>query len=164
MKSFIIAAATLSACLSSQASLAAEYATITLERPLNVSADAAWKQIMPFCVSATRRGLACDLVNGNGTDIGSVRSLNHGQTTEIMVGRSKYSVTYTFPAPNPTAFHGTYELVPEGPKKSKLVRTIFWDQSSLDTAEAKAADKAARTKNLTDIIDGMVKMVESKAP
>lgn len=158
----ISAAAVLGAVLFSQTSLAAEYTSITLERPLNVSADEAWKQIMPFCLSLTRRGFVCDVVNGNGTDVGSVRSVNHGQITELIVGRTKYSVTYTFPAPNPTAYHATFEVVPEGPQKSKLVRTMFWDQAPLATPEAKAADKAARTKNLTDTIDQMAKMAEGK--
>ena len=164
MKPLVIAAVTLSASLAGTAARAAEYTLIVQERALTVSADEAWKNLWPFCASVTKRGLDCDIISGDGDEIGSVRLIDHGVATEILVAKSKYSFAFAYPAPNPTAYHGMIEVVPEGPQKSKLVRRMLYDAAPLGTAEAKAADKAARTKSLTGITDQTARVAEGKKP
>lgn len=159
MKKYLIVAAV---SLLSTHAIAADYAVIVIERPVNASADETWKKIGPFCALRDWFKTQCDITKGNETDVGSVRSVAGGRVSEVLVAKTKYSYTYTFPAPNPTAYHGTVEVVPEGAKKAKIVYTLFVDQESLATPEAKAADKEQRRKRFTEGVETMVKMAEGK--
>jgi len=160
----IVAAATLSASIFGTAAFAAEYTSIIIERPVNASADDTWKKIGPFCSLTEWLGPPCEITKGNGGDIGSIRSIFAGRVTEILVAKTRYSYTYTFPAPNPTAYHGTLGVVPDGAQKSKIVYTLFYDEEPNGTAEAKAADRDRRTKTFTGGVEKMVQIVEGKKP
>lgn len=159
MKSFLIAAV---ATLVSTHAIAADYAIIVIERPVNASAADTWKKIGPFCALRDWFSTQCDITKGNETDVGSIRSVAGGRVSEVLVAKTQYSYTYTFPAPNPTAYHGTVEVVPEGAKKAKIIYTLFFDQETIATAEAKAADKEQRRKRFTEGVEKMVKMAEGK--
>ncbi len=141
---------------------AADYTSIVIERPVNASVDDTWKKISPYCSLSEWLGPACEITKGNGTDVGSVRSIAGGRVTEVLVSTTKYSYTYTFIAPNPTSYHGHLEAIADGANKSKIVYTLFYDQEPTGTAEAKAADKAQRTKTFTGGVEKMVKMAEGK--
>lgn len=155
MKYYLLAAA---ASLFGPSAMAADFTNIVIERPVNASADNTWKKVGPYCSLTEWLGAPCEITNGNGVDLGSIRSIAGGRVTEIIVARTKYSYTYTFPPPNPDAYHGTLEVVPEGPKKSKIVYTLFYKQPEADAKE----DKERRTKTFTAGVEKMVKMAEGK--
>lgn len=163
MKNYLIAAVA-AASLFGTTAIAADYTSIVIERPVNASADDTWKKIGPYCSLAEWLDAPCEITKGNGWDVGSIRSIAGGRVTEILVSKTRYSYTYTFAPPNPTAYHGHLEVLPEGAKKSKIVYTLFYDQEPSGTAEARAADKAQRTKRFTAGVEKMVKMAEGQKP
>ena len=162
MKTFLITATVLSASLFSVNAMAAEYATVVIERPVNASADATWKKVGPFCNLRDWFSTPCDIISGNDWDVGSVRSVAGGRVTEVLVAKTQYSYTYTYPSPNPTSYHGTVEIRPEGPKKSRIIYTMVFDQEPLGTAEAKAANAEQRRTRFTAAVEKMVKIAEGK--
>lgn len=140
-------------------SRASEYISVTLEKPIDRSADAAWAKIGSFCAVKDIFKFTCEYVTGNG-DIGTVRKVADGRALEVMVGKTEHSYTFAFPQPNPIMFHGTIGVVPVTTDKSKAVFTLFWDQESLATPEAKASDKASRTALITRALNEMKILAE----
>ena len=158
MKTALMAAGPLLAWASMGVS--ADYTSITLEKPVDRSADAVWAKVGPFCALKDWLKTTCVLVSGNG-DIGTVRVVA-GQYREVLVGQTGHSYTYAFSEPNPTMYHGTLSVVPTGRQKSKLVYIVFWDQESLSTPEAKAKEKTSNTQTFTTALDNMKEMAEGK--
>lgn len=141
-------------------SVAADYTSITLEKPVERSADAVWAKVGPFCALKDWLKTTCEEVSGSG-DIGTVRVVA-GQYREVLVGKTDHSYTYAFSEPNPTMYHGTLSVVPTGRQKSKLVYIVFWDQENLPTPEAKAKEKASNTQTFTRALENMKEMAEAK--
>ncbi len=141
-------------------SMAADYTSITLEKPVERSADAVWAKVGPFCAIKDWLKTTCEYAAGSG-EMGSVRVVA-GKYREVLVGRTQHSYTYAFSEPNPTMYHGTLSVVPTGRQKSKLVYIVFWDQESLRNAEAKAKEKAGNTETFSRALDTMKEMAEAK--
>ncbi len=158
MKSAWIAAGSLMTWAS--LSVAADYTSITLEKPVERSADAVWAKVGPFCAIKEWLKTTCEYTSGSG-DIGSVRVVA-GQYTEVLVGKTEHSYTYAFTEPNPTMYHGTLSVVPAGAHRSKLVYLVFWDQDKFATPEAKAKEKAGNTDTFSQALDTMKRMAEAK--
>ncbi len=138
---------------------AADYVSVTLEKPIARSADAAWAKIGPFCAVKDIFKFTCEIVSGDG-GVGSVRKVADGRAVEVMVGKTEHSYTFAFPEPNPIAFHGTIAVEPIAPQHSKAVFTLFWDQEGLATSEAKARDKTSRIELITRALNNMKDLAE----
>lgn len=146
MRSSVAAVALLSASLSGASTQAAEktadYTTVIMEWPLNVSADEAWKRYWPFCEvhhQMERAGMAgheCSIEKGNGTDIGSDRRIGSGTLHEILTAKSKYSYTYIQSGANSRYHHSDFDVVPQGPHKSKFVRRWYWERKGVPDVDA----------------------------
>ncbi len=137
---------------------AAEYATIVLDARVDRPADAVWKKVGGYCDIGAWLKMSCVYTSGTG-DLGTVRRLAD-RIDEVMVARTPHSYTYT--QPNTTIlYHGTLAVEPDGPNRSKLVYSLFWDQSG-KSDEAKAADRAERTKRFTAALESMKKLAEGK--
>ena len=162
MKMRFCVPAVLGAGLFAGAANAADYAVIHIERPVKAPLEATWKRVSPYCSLSEWLGVACEVIAGNGKDVGSIRSIDHGRVTEVLVGKTDHSYTYEFPAPNPTFYHGTLAAVSTGPNTSKIVYTLLYDQEPLATPEAKAQNREQRTKRFTDGVEKMVALVEAK--
>ena len=171
MKNYIVAAAILSVSLLGAAAKAAdktaEYVTVVMEWPLKVSADEAWKRFWPFCEvhnqmdRAGMPGHKCTNEKGNGTDVGDIR--HFGEAHETMIEKGKYSYTYATSGPNPTDYHSNFEVVPEGPNKSKFVRRWYWLPKK-GTAEADAAELDRYLKIFADVFNLQVKIAQGAKP
>jgi hypothetical protein len=159
MKTALIAAGSLLAW-GSMSVAAAEYTSITLEKPVEGSADAVWAKVGPFCALKDWLKTTCEYTSGSG-DIGTVRVVA-GQFKEVLVGKTEHSYTYAFSEPNPTMYHGTLSVVPVGRQKSKLVYLVFWDQEKFPTPEAKTKEKASNTQTFSRALDNMKEMAEAK--
>ena len=170
MKSYIAAAAILSVPLSGATKKAAdkepEYTAVILEWPLNVSADEAWKRYWPFCevhhqmAKAGMPGHECTIAKGNGTDVGSDRRIGKGAVGEVLTAKSKYSYTYIQTGTTTRYHHSDFEVVPQGPNKSKFVRRWFWERKG--TAEADAAFFAENIKIFTPVFALQATIAETK--
>ena len=152
----------LSAALFAGAAAAADYAVIVIEKPVKAPLDATWKRVSPYCSLSEWLGVACEISAGNGRDVGSIRKIDGGRVTEVMVAKTDYSYTYAFPEPTPTFYHGTLAAVSTGPHTSKIVYTLLYDQEPLPTPEARAQDRERRTKRFTEGVEKMVALVEAR--
>ena len=148
------------AMLSAGPAMAAEYTTIILEKTVNRTPDQTWNKIGPYCAIATWLKVTCVITEGNGVSVGSNRLLN-GNNNEIMVGATPYSYTYTQPATT-ILYHGTLAVEPlDRGRQTRIVYTLFYDQAPLGTDQAKAENRAMRTKRFSDALDAMKTMVEA---
>jgi hypothetical protein len=102
----------------------------------------------------------CVITAGNGVSVGTIRRLRD-TTDEIMVGQTPYSYTYTQPN-TPILYHGTLAVEPlDRGRQTKIVYTLFYDQAPLGSDQAKAENRAQRTKRFSDALDAMKAMAES---
>ncbi len=91
-----------------------------------------------FCDIGEWLRIPCTITSGKDGEFGAVRSV----AGEVLVGKTELSYTYTqtVRAGRPyNLYHGTLEARPVSATTSKLVYTLFFDNSML-------ADDAARDK------------------
>ena len=162
MKAGFLASAAIAASLlvSAQAN-AADYTTILLEKVVNRTPDQTWAKIGPYCAILTWLKLqSCVITAGNGVSVGSNRLLN-GNNNEIMVAMTPYSYSYTQPA-STILYHGTLAVEPlDRGRQTRIVYTLFYDQAPLNTDQAKAENRAQRTKRFSDALQAMKEMAEA---
>jgi hypothetical protein len=159
-KVFLASAAIAMAMLVSVPAGAAEYVTILLEKVVNRTPDQTWAKIGPYCSIATWLKVTCVVTVGNGVSVGSNRLLN-GNNNEIMVASTPYSYTYTQPATT-ILYHGTLAVEPlDRGRQTRIVYTLFYDQAPLATDQAKAENRASRTKRFNEALDAMKALAEA---
>ena len=82
---------------------------------------------------------------------------------EVLVGKTELSYTYTQPVREGrpyNLYHGTLEARPVTATTSKLVYTLFFDNSMLADSAARDADKARRTAQFTQALENMKILAE----
>ncbi|HEX4273010.1 MAG TPA: SRPBCC family protein [Rhizomicrobium sp.] len=157
---FFAGAAIVMAMLATVPAQAAEYTTILLEKIVDRTPDQTWAKIGPYCSIAQWLNAPCVVTQGNGVSVGSIRRLR-GTTDEIMIAATPYSYSYTQPN-TPILYHGTLAVEPmDRGRKTKIIYTLFYDQAPLNTDQAKAQNRADRSKRFSDALDAMKKMVET---
>jgi hypothetical protein len=156
----IAAAMLVSVPATSSVASAAEYTTILLDKVVNRTPDQTWAKIGPYCSIATWLKVTCVLTTGNGSSVGSNRLLN-GNNNEIMVASTPWSYTYTQPSTT-ILYHGTLAVEPlDRGRQTRIVYTLFYDQEPLGTAQAKAENRAMRTKRFNEALDAMKALAET---
>jgi hypothetical protein len=135
------------------------YTSIPLEITVNRSAADAWKRIGKFCDIGEWLQIPCTITSGKDGEYGAVRSV----AGEVLVGKTELSYTYTQTVRNDRPYplyHGTLEARPLTATTSKIVYTIFFDNSMLADDAARAADKERRTQTFTRALQNMKTLVE----
>ena len=156
---FFAGAAIAMAMLAAGSAQAADYTTILLEKVVDRTPDQTWARIGPYCAIAQWLKVTCVVTAGNGVSVGSNRLLN-GNNNEIMIAATPYSYSYTQPATT-ILYHGTLAVEPlDRGRKTKIVYSLFYDQAPLGTDQAKAENRAQRTKRFSDALDAMKAMAE----
>ena len=82
---------------------------------------------------------------------------------EVLVGKTELSYTYTQPVREGrpyNLYHGTLEARPVTATTSKLVYTLFFDNSMLADDAARATDKTRRTAQFTQALENMKILAE----
>lgn len=139
---------------------ATEYTTILLEKIVDRTPDQTWAKIGPYCSIAQWLNAPCVITQGNGVSVGTIRRLRDS-IDEIMIAQTPYSYSYTQPN-SPILYHGTLAVEPmDRGRKTKIVYTLFYDQAPLGSDQAKAENRASRTKRFSDALDAMKAMAES---
>ena len=157
---FFAAAAIAVGVLAAIPAQAADYTTILLEKVVDRTPDQTWAKIGPYCAIAQWLKVTCVITAGNGVSVGSNRLLN-GNNNEIMIAATPYSYSYTQPATT-ILYHGTLAVEPlDRGRKTKIVYTLFYDQAPLGTEQAKAENRAMRSKRFGEALDAMKAMAES---
>jgi polyketide cyclase/dehydrase/lipid transport protein len=143
------------------------YISIPLEIAVNKPAAEVWKRVGKFCdIAEWLRIPTCTITAGKDGEFGAVRSV----ANEVLVAKTELSYTYTqtpaFQAggrggPRPyNLYHGTLEARPVTPTTSKLVYTLFFDNSMLADDAAREADKAAKSRQFMTALENMKILAE----
>ncbi len=130
------------------------YVTIPLEITVNRPIAEVWKRIGGYCQIGDWIPTTCTILSGKDNEVGAVRSL----ASEIMVAKTEYSYTYTQPVRvgRPfNAYHGTLEARALTPTTTKLLYTLFFDNSMLADDGAREKDIANRTAMFTRFLQNM---------
>ena len=135
------------------------YVSIPLEITVDRPAAEVWKRIGKYCDIGEWLQIPCTITSGTDGEFGAVRSV----ANEVLVGKTELSYTYTQPVRNDrpyNLYHGTLEARPLTATTSKIVYTIFFDNSMLADAAAREADKARRTATFTRALQNMKTLAE----
>src|SRR5436190_8133792 len=135
------------------------YTSIPLEITVNRSAADVWKRVGKFCDIGEWLQIPCTITAGKDGEFGAVRSV----AGEVLVGKTELSYTYTQTVRNDrpyNLYHGTLEARPVKPTASKIVYTIFFDNSMLPDDAARATDKERRTATFTRALQNMKTLAE----
>jgi hypothetical protein len=101
----------------------------------------------------------CKITSGTDGEFGAVRTVG----AEVLVGRTELSYTYAQTPKEGTRYnlyHGTLEARPVTPTTSKIVYTLFFDNSMLPDDAARAADKERRRIRFMQALQNMKTLVE----
>ncbi len=135
------------------------YVTVPLEVTVNKPAAEVWARIGKYCAIRDWFPLPCTIVSGNEEEIGAMRSV----ASEIMVGKTALSYTYT-QAPKEgkpyNLYHGTLEARPLTATTSKLLYTLFYDNSMLPDEAARAKDRAGKVATFQKGLENMKLLAE----
>lgn len=135
------------------------YVTIVMETDVERPAAEVWARIGGYCGIGEWAQMACTILSGNDGEVGAVRSV----ANEILVAKTEFSYTYTQPVREGqpyNLYHGTIEARPVTPTSSKLVYTLFYDNSMLADDAAREADKQRRTTLFTRLLGNMKTLAE----
>ena len=124
------------------------YISIPLEIAVNRPAADVWKRVGKFCDIGEWLRIPCTITSGKDGEFGAVRSV----AGEVLVGKTELSYTYTQTVRDGrpyNLYHGTLEARPVTPTTSKIVYTLFFDNSMLADDAAREADRARRATQFT---------------
>ena len=135
------------------------YISIPLEIAVNRPAADVWKRVGKYCDIGEWLRIPCTITSGKDGEFGAVRSV----ANEVLVGKTELSYTYTQPVREGrpyNLYHGTLEARPVSATTSKLVYTLFFDNSMLADNAARDADRARRTAQFTQALENMKILAE----
>jgi hypothetical protein len=138
------------------------YTSIAMEITVNRPAAEVWKRIGKYCDVGEwlQVPAGCKIISGKDGEFGAVRSVGGG---EVLVGRTELSYTYAQTPKEGTPYnlyHATVEARPLTPTTSKLVYTLFFDNSMLPDDAGRAADKDARRARFMQALQNMKTLAE----
>lgn len=137
------------------------YTFIPMEITVNRPAAEVWKRVGKFCDIAEWLQIAagCTIISGKDGEFGAVRSV----ANEILVAKTERSYTYTQPVREGrlyNMYHGTLEARPVTATTSKLVYTLFFDNSNLPDEAAREKDRMQRRANFMRALENMKTIAE----
>ena len=130
-----------------------------MEMAVNKPAADVWKRVGKFCDIGEWLRIPCTITSGKDGEFGAVRSV----ANEVLVGKTELSYTYTQTVREGrpyNLYHGTLEARPVTATTSKLVYTLFFDNSMLADDAARATDKTRRTAQFTQALENMKILAE----
>jgi hypothetical protein len=121
------------------------YTSIAMGITVNRSAAEVWKRIGKYCDISEWMQIpaGCKITSGTDGEFGAVRTVG----AEVLVGRTEL-------------YHGTLEARPVTPTTSKIVYTLFFDNSMLPDDAARAADKERRRTRFMQALQNMKTLTE----
>jgi hypothetical protein len=137
------------------------YVSIPMEIAVNKPAADVWKRVGKYCDIAEwlRITTGCTIIAGKDNEVGAVRSV----AAEVLVGKTELSYTYTqtVRANRPyNLYHGTLEARPVTATTSKLVYTLFFDNSMLPDDAARERDLQQKRTTFTGALENMKILAE----
>ena len=139
------------------AAQAGEYVSIVQETPINAPAETAWAKLKGYCDIGAWLKTTCEITSGKDGELGAVRKIA-GRIDEVIVARTPLS--YTYADVNPQIFyHGTVEIRPVDKKTSKLVYSLFFDQTTVKP-EDRDANRTRRATMFAGVMATMKGIAE----
>lgn len=143
-----------------------EYVAIEMEIDIDKSAADVWEAVGDYCDIAEWGGLPCEITSGDG-GMGTVRELALGPTIiiEILVAQTELSYGYTQPVQEGqfyNLYHGFMEARPVTADTSKMLYTLVYDVSNLESQEAKDTDVSRRRSIFEGMLSNMKEIAESQ--
>lgn len=141
-----------------------DYAVIRMEVDVARPAAEVWAKVGKFCDITAWLSVDCAITSGDG-GIGTVRSLRGGAVIEILVAATPLSYGYTQPVKEGkfyNLYHGFVEARPVRRKTSKIIYTLFLDESDKPDQAAKDADVAMRRTRFEGALQNMKRIAETK--
>ena len=135
------------------------YTSIPMEIAVNRPAADVWKRIGKFCDIGEWFQIPCTITSGKDGEFGAVRSV----ANEILVAKTELSYVYTQPVREGrpyNMYHGILEARPVTATTSKIVYTLFFDNSNLPDQAAKDADTARRRTQFMRALENMKILAE----
>ena len=135
------------------------YTSILMEQAVNKPAADVWKRVGKFCDIGEWLRIPCTITSGKDGEVGAIRSV----ANEVLVGKTELSYTYTQPVREGrpyNLYHGTLEARPVNATTSKLVYTLFFDNSMLADDAARETDRARRTAQFNQALQNMKILAE----
>jgi hypothetical protein len=135
------------------------YISIPLEITVNRPAAEVWKRVGKYCDIGEWLRIPCTITSGKDGEFGAVRSV----ANEILVARTELSYTYTQPVRNGrpyNMYHGTLEARPVTATTSKLIYTLFFDNSMLADDAARERDRAQKATTFMTALENMKILAE----
>src|SRR4029079_16410349 len=135
------------------------YTSILMEMAVNKPAAEVWKRVGKFCDIGEWLRIPCTITSGKDGEVGAIRSV----ANEVLVGKTELSYTYTQPVREGrpyNLYHGTLEARPVTATTSKLVYTLFFDNSMLADSAAREADRARRVTEFRRPLENMKILAE----
>jgi len=129
------------------------YVSIPMSIDVNAPVDKVWARIGKYCDIGEWGIPGCKILSGIDGEFGAVRSIGN----EVLVGKTKYSYTYTQPVRvgRPyNLYHGTLEAREKTPNTATIYYTLVFDNSML-------ADDAAREKDIQNRRTRFTKMLQN---
>ena len=138
---------------------AGDYVSIVQETALSVPAETAWTKLKPYCAIGPWLKTTCEITQGKDGELGAVRKIA-GRIEEVIVAVTPMSYTYADVDPK-IAYHGTVEIRPVSKTTSKLVYSLFFDQTSVP-ADQREANKTRRQQMFAGVMATMKGQAEAK--
>ena len=137
------------------------YTSIPMEITVNRPAAEVWKRIGKYCDIGEWLQIpaGCTITSGKDGEFGAVRTVG----AEVLVAKTQLSYTYTQTPKEGqpyNLYHGTVEVRPLTATTSKIVYTLFFDNSMLPDDAARAADRARRAERFTQALQNMKILAE----
>lgn len=154
-----LAACTAAVSLAGTAHAAGDYVSIVQETAINAPAATAWAKVKAYCDIGAWLKTTCEITSGKDGELGAVRKIA-GRIEEVIVAVTPMSYTYA-DVDTKILYHGTVEIRPVGAKSSKLVYTLFFDQTTVP-AEQRDANKTRRQQMFAGIMATMKGTAEAK--
>lgn len=129
------------------------YVAIPMTVTVNAPVDTVWARVGKYCDIGEWGIPNCTILSGDGS-LGTVRSIGH----EVLVGKTKYSYTYTQPVREGVAYnmyHGSLKASPLTDKTTRLSYTLVYDNSMLADDDVRNKDISNRRTRFTKMLENM---------
>jgi len=136
-----------------------DYVSIVQETVIDLPAETAWARMKGYCDIGAWMKTTCEITAGKDGEVGALRKIA-GRIEEVIVAVTPLS--YTYADINPAIlYHGTVEVRPIDKKSSKLVYSLFFDQTTVP-AEQREANKTRRAAMFKNVMATMKAGAEGK--
>ena len=149
------------AMVTAPAARAADYVVITKQVEVDRPVDAVWKRVGDYCAISEWMQTDCGYLFGDG-GVGTVRRIQRGAVNEVMIAQTSRSYTYLQTRGNMAfaGFHGTLAAEPIKASRSRLVYTLFYDQTVIAADAERRAQHERLDGRYQDFLEAMKAMAE----